>query len=84
MYKYRFKTEEEFEKEFGEDWCSLIESGWNDAGHMNYLLGIDYPYEILTINSYLKTVDGWCISKDMLIKKQLIPSYEPRKLDRTI
>ncbi|MFW6242975.1 MAG: hypothetical protein ACOC2W_02355, partial [bacterium] len=39
-YYYRFKTEEELEEEFGEDWEFLIDNKymWNSE-YMDYLLG---------------------------------------------
>ena len=81
-YPYRFKTKEEFVN----TWVS-----WNNK--MNYLLGTIYPFYVeqggklpgiydknLTIqNGY------WHIHWEMLTENKIkIPSYEPRKLDRTI
>lgn len=43
-YPYRFKTEEEMIKSFGNNWSSsaFLGVGWNSL--MNGLLGKDYPY----------------------------------------
>jgi len=38
-YKYRYKTEKELFKEFGEYWEENVDM--NDDGHMDYLLGSD-------------------------------------------
>jgi len=56
-YPYRFKTVQEFENEYGEDWYDEILFGWSydisDGPTMNYLFGKDFEYsdnknEILT------------------------------------
>lgn len=43
IYPYRFKTEDEFEDEYGFDWDNDIRYGWynNDTDGMNYLFGTD-------------------------------------------
>ena len=91
-YKYRFKTLEEFESEFGDNWravkCSF-------AYEMNYLLGTDVDYECYKdelINDELSSESvfqvggepgsgyrGWNISGQMVKKIKIGPSYEPRK-----
>ena len=84
-YKYRFKTKEEFLKEFGPDWNQQVGYGWPNP--MNYLFGIDYPY-ILTDDRFRNNdtdeLDGWEITNKMLIKKQQSPNYLPKKFDRTL
>lgn len=36
---WRFKTEEEFKKEFGMLWRNEIRSSWNEVGYMDHLFG---------------------------------------------
>jgi hypothetical protein len=82
--KYRFKTEIEFEEEFGEDWKKLL--GWNINGGMNYLFGIVISEYIITdrIYSFIR-YDGWWINTDMVVVvPTLIPDYRPKKFTREI
>lgn len=74
-YKCRFKTEEEFIKEFGKNWRKFI--GWNARGAMDYLLGqlIKTPITINSFKSFL--YQGWSISRNMLTENA--PNYLPRK-----
>jgi hypothetical protein len=36
---WRFKTEEEFLAQYGEDWKRSIDERWNESGKMDYLFG---------------------------------------------
>ncbi len=88
FYPYRFKTEEEFIEEFGEDWKdALIDSGgpnWTTAGEMDHLFGKDFPFKENELNLTDSTypIDGrwndpesiynWLISWDMLTKNKPI------------
>ena len=91
MKKYRFKTEEEFIKEFGDNWRCSIDIFW--ITEMDYLIGTEYPHDI-DINKYTKEIpsinrrnnmyDRWAISKKFITEKQKIPDYSPRKLNRSI
>ncbi len=70
MTKYRFKTEAEFVKEFGDGWKSKISNGWNHSGEMDYLFNT--PFEV-NERELKKVLDGgsgnsggWAISKDMI------------------
>ena len=93
MFKYRIKTLEEFQTEFGRDWRCVRASF---AYEMDYLLGtdIDYKYynHILDDNGYLipnikftipalkdENYDRQELSNEMLIRINLIPLYKPRK-----
>ena len=88
---YRFKTEEEFEKEYGPNWRNVVGEHWASP-HMDELFGKDVPSHITPENISTETVntslvDGWCISMDMITtkpSKQLAPSYEPKKIDRRL
>ena len=92
-FKYRIKTFEEFQTEFGEDWRSVRASFAHD---MDYLLGtdIDYKYynHVLDDGGYLipnirftipslrcGSLHTWELSNEMLIRINLIPLYKPRK-----
>jgi len=79
---YRFKTKEEFKKEFGDNWRHRVYAVWTDG--MDYLLGKPYPHDIRFLD-YLKDVDHWHISKDMITKIIIIPNYTPKKrIERTL
>jgi len=94
-FEYRFKTEEEFIKEYGKDWRHMLK-GNNFTYDMNYLLGKPFPYEYNTIRSGLGTSyyfddpsrpnnygnKNWYIIKDMLTKN--IPNYKSKKFNRTM
>ncbi len=84
-YPYRFKTEQEFIEEYGEDWRlgnirGLGAFYWNPS--MNYLLGKDYPFvinlNVLDEDDIIPNCDEWCISPDMLTKKVIVPNYRPK------
>jgi hypothetical protein len=91
-YPYRFKTNQEFIEEYGENW---INSGidWNDGNEMDYLFGQDYPFFIDEHDNLPKlsntnpniSFGDWTISWDMLtpniIKK---PNYKPKRIKRII
>lgn len=90
-YKIRFKTEEEFIKESGNNWRDWITLGWcdemdefvgkkmtlTDKQEFNLLKGrvIDY---INSFNEY------WEVNKDMTIIKVMKPSYKPKRIERVI
>lgn len=63
---YRFKTEEEFKKEFGEDWDFKVMYSWNED--MNYLFGkkLNAVQNGMIEEEKFLSIDGWSISKDML------------------
>jgi len=48
QYPYRFKTEEEFKKEFGNNWMRSInlngKPNWAFDGEMDHLFGKVFPY----------------------------------------
>lgn len=93
-YPYRFKTEDEFIKEYGEQWRDNIDYGW-DSG-MDYLFGKEYEYTKQQIEEQTNIYydlpeaifDGhsdyrWTISWDMLTKnKPKVPNYHSRKIIR--
>jgi len=73
-YKYRFKTKDEFEKEFGDNWNYVVNKQWNDD--MDFMFGMDYPY--IEYDQF-KRVDRFWISMDMLIPNlNKIPTYKPK------
>jgi len=88
MAKYRFKTLEEFRKD--SDLRGQTVYNWRDVpmgfiSDMDHLLGKDYPYFIENLDEYIDDVDGFSISKEMLISKRPTkPNYKPRKLSRKI
>jgi len=87
-YPYRFKTEEEFIKEFGETWQE--DACWNGSGLMDYLLGTEFKYKYLFTDEY-DTIElrnenkestrySWSINKDMLTEINPIkPNYLPKR-----
>lgn len=93
---YRIKTEEEFINEFGDNWRSKTEAYFTHS--MDYLLGKELNEE--QINEYKKNgnfyIDGWGISKGMIIKNHTqtlmnkiktvlhIKQKEPTKLNNSL
>lgn len=81
-HKYRFKTREEFENEYGYGWVNTIKRGWydDDIEGMNYLFGTDLDFlpleeieDIIKYNytGYCDNYRGvWSISRDMIIKNE--------------
>jgi len=93
IYPFRFKTEKEFEKEFGERWWNHIDAGWNhnnDEGIycMNYLLGTDLESE-LTKEEIIREFDNdydlhdydekFDISRDMIVENDNGINYNTPK-----
>jgi hypothetical protein len=87
QYKYRFRTEEEFIKQFGQDWRPKL-GFFND---MDYLLGMvlrldvdekDFNY----FGYWLRDkYQGRLISHSMVIEiKSIEPNYKPKKFIREI
>ena len=71
MIKYRFKTEEEFIKEFGKNWRYKVDCCWVDS--MDEFLG--KPMEVLNKLDSEKTIcvgSGWTVSRDMITKNDRI------------
>jgi hypothetical protein len=93
-YPYRFKTEEEMINYFGYDWRqnAFPMVGWNSE--MDKYLGKNFPLisEYRVMNEIDKFIyedpydnRTWSIIPKMLMRnKPKIPSYEPRKISRTI
>lgn len=88
-YKYRFKTEEEFIKEFGESWRRIVQCSF--TREMNYLLGTDLNEEYYYLadhffnknreSGYFEIYDGrgnWNITIGMLKRIDLMPIYKPK------
>ncbi len=90
-YLYRFKTEDEFIKEYGEDW--RLKVGFNFTGKMDYLCGTIYEIE-LSKREYQDRIDNdtwfryfyyyWRICPKMLKLRTMIPNYSPKKFARDI
>lgn len=70
-FPFRFKTRDEFIKQYGPNWQSIIRFTWNDVGHMDFLFGknlenIDLKYtKDLNYELYISN-HKWNISYDML------------------
>jgi len=83
-YKYRFKTEEEFIKEFGNRWRNNNPLYWNDR--MDYLLGTNFDIDFngneeVKIRRLDDSNEYWTISIHHITKEELIltPDYKPKK-----
>lgn len=67
---YRFKTREEFVKEFGCKWKDIIIGGWNISGDMDCFFGENCSR--FNLESYFNEnviyIDGWCITSDMITR----------------
>lgn len=91
IFPYRFKTQEEFIKEFGINWKDKIQINRlpNWSMDMNHLFGKPFPFikYDLDFNS-MYPIDGrwrdtyghytWKISWLMLTKTEIIPNYNPK------
>lgn len=90
---YRIKTEEEFIREYGEDWCHIV--GWNSEGKMDYLFGkfikdfelfflvdnVDVLIPRRKLNKKLYGIDEyWLICKEMV--KSAIKEIRKIKLNQ--
>lgn len=90
MYKFRFKTEQEFIKEYGIRYSEMLYHYWNR--NMNIFFGKQFYYKIdksdseailngiiFSVCSYYPDKKGriWLISSDMLI--QIKPNYNSKK-----
>jgi len=92
-FKYRVKTLEEFEIEFGQDWRGIVKCSFSDD--MDYLLGTDINYNcykrVLVRDKIIfggvfqvpgETGSGytsWNVSEQMVKKIKICPSYNPKK-----
>ena len=81
-YPYRFKTKDEFEKQFGQEWRDAVYLQF--PSFMDKLLGIEYPYNVDEKDKHRYTelhgYMGYHISWDMLIENDPIkPSYKPKE-----
>ena len=66
MIKYRFKTKEEFIKEFGKNWENKVTYGWSED--MNKFFGQPMKALDKLENEEDICVGGWTISRDMITK----------------
>jgi len=81
-YPYRFKTLEEFQKEYGSDWRGA--ACFNDEGRMDFLCGTVFPFYDVEDGVSLM-YKNWAIDKIMLtINEKCTPSYKPKKMDKTL
>lgn len=64
MIKYRFKTKEEFIKEYGDDWRRQVEHSWVKS--MDYLFGLPKNELNLLDSQNSVEVDGWTVSRSMI------------------
>jgi len=87
MIKHRFKTEQEFIEEFGEDWKCRV--NWNNKTGMDYLLGtqiiipsyvdIDGFFHIKNTNE-MYPYDRWFISSRKMLKEINVINYNEKKV----
>ena len=64
---WRFKTEEEFYKQYGDDWRNCVENTWASSGKMDYLFGQEIKDEYLNSDGmprieYGSTIKNYGIS----------------------
>jgi diacylglycerol kinase family enzyme len=87
MYKYRFKTKDEFFRESGENWRYEEDIVWVE--NMDHLLGrsiINKAFIEIIENRgscifYCNiTNHNWNITKRMIVKVKDNPNYNPKKL----
>jgi len=96
-WPYRFKTEEEFIKEFGENWrkCQQIvypgDAFFSFAPHMDFLLGKDFKSKFPTDEDsmiynveYKNQNKTFWISDIFLTKNIIKPNYKPKKFNKNI
>ena len=91
MIRYRFKTEQEFINEFGQDWREV---GSKFVKPMDFLLGKELEqetiYSVIQYNRYNEKIEfsnendhfnyyGWSISKHMIKEIKTIPTYNEKK-----
>jgi len=76
---YRFKTEKEFEKEFGSDWKTRVTHSWCDDGRMDHFLGSRVTKEQYHSTYWPLRIDNWSISKEMLKEDHLFPVFQRLK-----
>ena len=89
-HPYRFKTEDEFEEEFGENWMRSNSFMFPLDGYdMEKYFGVDFlldydidsyidDFEGIRVNGY--RLNGWYISKNMLTKNKILLNNKPTKL----
>ena len=94
-WPYRFKTEKELLDDYGSGWRRIVfnELSFTFTDEMNYLLGQDVKMELpknwrVVYYPSVREVFGriiWSIAPEFITKnKPKAPSYEPRKMDRTL
>ncbi len=87
-YKNRFKTKEEFIKEYGEDWRRICDPRIIFLESMDILLGKDFDFEFLENEEFVPyrvDVDTyWYVSKKFITKYQVSPDYSPKQFSRQI
>jgi len=95
QYPYRFKTEEEFIKEYGSNWKYKITLnntyGYCWCNSMNYLLGqiceikdmeVPKTTKLYELPTNVITRGFWYITPPMITLRQKSPSYAPKKIIR--
>jgi len=85
--QYRFKTEQEFIKDYGLTWRARV--NWNQEGKMDHLLGNIFPKKIkkeyindpfFRENLKDKYINfEWSIFSYMITEIEKIPNYKPKK-----
>lgn len=76
-YRFRIKTEKEFEEEYGLEWKSKVNYYWNEQGHMDFLFGKNLEKKIPDIiiidrnfstNVFNPDINNrsWTVSFDMI------------------
>ena len=88
MSKYRFKTRDEFIKEYGQNWRDVRSTF---VPQMDYLLGKDidsiHYWSFLNENNKLNLNDrfniyigGFSVSEQMIIEIKPVPNYNEKKI----
>ena len=91
VFPYRVKTDLELRKEFGNNWRTTVcrDIGWNFG--MDHLLGMEYPVADFKkedhkddewIDMDINPNMSWIIMPKLLTRN--IPTYTPRKINRTL
>jgi phage gpG-like protein len=91
VYPYRIKTDLELRKEFGNNWRTTVcrDIGWNIG--MDHLLGMEYPVADFKKEDHKddEWIDmdtspemSWIIMPKLLTRN--VPTYTPRKINRTL
>ena len=72
-YQYRFRTQEEFESDYGTSWRDEV--WWSESDGMDYLFGVDLPtHKYEQYHKYTFDGKGWYVNDKMLSENAMTPS----------